>query len=174
MSENNYTLVPIRAQDWEPIRQWRNEQRNILRQDDIIIKEEQEIYTEWYYAFEYGKSRPGILLYSFLLDNELIGSGGFGKIDWKNNWAETSFLLDRTIDFHYIHYKEEFMTFLKLLESHTAHFGLHRWYSETFAFRTFHIQCLEEYGFEREGILVDHVRKDGKYIDVVMHGRILK
>lgn len=169
MLEDNYSLVPIRPQDWEPVRQWRNEQMSILRQYHIITVEEQKQYAGFYYLRS--KFVPDILLFSFLLNDKLIGYGGFGKIDLKNNWAETSLLLDRGDEFP--SHKERVLSFLKLLELRTEKIGLHRWYSETFAFRTHHIQCLEEYGFQREGILRDHVRKNGKYIDVVVHGKVL-
>lgn len=167
MLENNYSLVPIRPQDWEPIRQWRNEQMDVLRQDYIITEEEQKEYAARYYLkyrFIFDK-----LLFSFLLNDKLIGYGGFSKINLINGWAETSFLLDGDFD-----YKGKLLTFLRLLESHTKRLDLHRWHSETFAFRTHHIQCLEEYGFKKEGILIDHIRKNGKYIDVVVHGKILR
>lgn len=176
MLESNYTLVLIRPQDWEPIRQWRNSQMDILRQDSEIGQTAQDEYAIWYY------NQNDVKLYSFLLDGKLIGYGGLA-IDWKNNCAETSFLLapehvpyPMTISdpLGYRPNEKEFLAFLGLLESHTEKLGLHRWYSETFAFRTYHIQCLEEYGFQREGVLRDHVRKNGEYIDVVVHGKILE
>lgn len=167
MSETNYTLEPIRPQDWEPVRQWRNAQMDILRQNEPINKEQQKNYAKLYYSF------PSLtLLYSFLLDNELIGYGGLAKIDWENNRAETSFLLnpERVKDNDL--YLKEFIIFHEMLRWYTKKMNLHKWCAETFEFRTWHIHCMEKFGFQYEGRLVDAVRKNGRYVDCILHGKI--
>ena len=47
--------------------------------------------------------------------------------------------------------------------------GLHKLYTETFAFRDSHIRILEEFGFQLEGKLHDHVFKNGQFWDSLMH-----
>ena len=44
-SHETYQLIPIRIQDIEPIRHWRNEQIDFLRQEKPISNEEQNRYS---------------------------------------------------------------------------------------------------------------------------------
>ena len=47
-----------------------------------------------------------------------------------------------------------------------------RVFTETFAFRTFHISILEENGYMKEGILRNHILESGKFYDSIIHGMI--
>ena len=42
----NYQLVPIRYEDREPIRAWRNAQLEVLRQAEPLTTEQQEAYFQ--------------------------------------------------------------------------------------------------------------------------------
>ena len=44
LQHGKYTLIPIRKQDIQKIRKWRNDQMDILRQNKILTKLEQEDY----------------------------------------------------------------------------------------------------------------------------------
>ena len=163
MSESNYQLIDIRPEDWEPIRQWRNAQLDILRQNKPITQEEQIKYSK--------HNDPQKCLYSFLCNGKLIGYGGLVHIDYENKRAEISFLLEpeRIKDKHL--YRKELIAFHNPLRETTEDMGIHRWHAETFEHRLWHIHCLEEFGFEYEGRLHDHVIKNGQYVDVIIHGK---
>jgi hypothetical protein len=74
-----YSLVPIREEDKYIIMQWRNEQIDILRQKQVLTKEEQEQYFSATIANLFEQEKPTQLLFSFLENNILIGYGGLGK-----------------------------------------------------------------------------------------------
>lgn len=178
MLGNKYTLTHIRHHDWDKIREWRNAQIDILRQELPITETQQLAYLNAYYS-DLSVQYPHFkrYLFSFLLGipgaERLIGYGGLVNIDWKNMSAETSFLLDPSRVKDKNKYRDELIIFHKLLEDATSYMHLHRWHGETFEFRAWHIHCLEEFGFNCEGIMRDAIRKEGRYLDVVITGKIL-
>jgi RimJ/RimL family protein N-acetyltransferase len=95
-SYNEYELVPIRDDDKEFIRVWRNEQIDILRQNKILSVEDQEKYFSEVVAHLFDQSQPKQLLFSFFCKEELIGYGGLVHIDWEKGEAELSFLTETT------------------------------------------------------------------------------
>lgn len=131
-----YYIEQIRHQDWQTIREWRNAQMDILRQNHIISVEEQEAYLKTYYK-ECASYKPPQILYSFLYAarNEdyptLIGYGGLVHINWFNKSAEISYLVspDRKADL--LQYAREWLTFLQNLRDYTAKLGLKKWKSVT-------------------------------------------
>jgi ribosomal-protein-alanine N-acetyltransferase len=50
--------------------------------------------------------------------------------------------------------------------------GVHRLYATPFPFNRASHRALEKAGFEREGVLRDHHRKQGAYIDAIVYGRL--
>lgn len=102
------------GEDWEPIRQWRNAQMDILRQDHEITPEEQCAYARKYYD-ECLSYKPPQKLYSFFvsgpseirpglpthkeavedMEPKLIGYGGLVHINWDTLSAEVSFLMNQ-------------------------------------------------------------------------------
>lgn len=158
-------------QDWDNIRLWRNAQMDILRQDKPITTIQQTSYANAYYS-DLKTGKYDKLLFSFLQYGRLIGYGGLAHIDRNNNSAETSFLLEPSRVKDKKKYCKELITFHQLLDKTTEYMKLHRWQGETFEFRVWHIHCLEEYGFSYEGTKKDAVRKDGRYLDVVIHGKV--
>jgi len=47
-------------------------------------------------------------------------------------------------------------------------------FTETYALRKHHINVLEDAGFELEGVMRDHVRIGGKFVDSLIHSLIKK
>ena len=45
-----------------------------------------------------------------------------------------------------------------------------RVFTETFAFRKFHISILEENGYVKEGTMREHILKSNKFYDSIIHG----
>ena len=101
---------------------------------------------------------------------ELIGYGGLVYLNRENRRAETSFLVapDRAAD--PVLYRDDLRAALAMF----ARYGfdeleLNRIYTETFAFRDQHISILEEFGFQLEGRLRDHIYNNGKFCDSLLH-----
>lgn len=168
---DGYQLVPIRLEDAEPIRHWRNDQKDMLRQTAVIGPEEQKQYFESVVIPLFHESHPKQILFSFLLHNELIGYGGLTHIDWLSRRAELSFLMNTERANDISIYSQDFIHFLDLINQVTFNeLQFHRLYTETFSYRTTHMQLLESCGFKKEGILRQHIYKKGKWFDSIMHG----
>lgn len=168
-----YALLPIRPQDVEPIRIWRNSQIEVLRQKTPLSFDEQQTYFEkevWPFL---ATARPPQILFSFLYRGECIGYGGLTHLDWEAKKAELSFLVQPERADASETYRQDFLAFLTLLcKAAFDSIQLHRIWAETFAYRTLHSSVLEEFGFKREGILRDHIFKKGRWWDSYLHGLI--
>ncbi|MCE2983172.1 MAG: GNAT family N-acetyltransferase [Parachlamydia sp.] len=170
---NDYQLVHLREQDIELIRQWRNDQMEILRQKKAITKEEQRDYYTRFILPAFSMDFPSQYLLSFLYRNTCIGYGGLTNVDWEAKRAEVSFLLSTSrTDEKY--YSRDFTQFLNLLSQLAFNnLDMQRLFTETFAFRQNHIEILENFGFRKEGVLRKHVYKRGQLMDSILHGFLI-
>ena len=66
---NEYKLIPIRYNDREAIRNWRNEQIHLLRQSKELTSKEQDNYFETVVANLFVQENPKQLLFSFLKES---------------------------------------------------------------------------------------------------------
>lgn len=170
-----YSLVPLREQDLESIRIWRNDQIEILRQKLPITPEQQIKYFNEIIAPSFKLENPTQILFSFLENSQCIGYGGLTHIDWEARHAEVSFLLNPIFTKNPLHYQKIFSYFLQLLfRVSFDNLGLHRLFTETYAYRTDHIAVLEASGFKYEGRMRDHLFKRGKWEDSIIHGILAK
>jgi RimJ/RimL family protein N-acetyltransferase len=171
---NEFSLESIRAVDIESIRNWRNAQLDVLRQDKIITKEEQIKYFNDHIWPETIKNEPRNILFSFFRNDDLIGYGGLVHISWKDLRAEISFLInpENLSDEDYCLFFSSFLTLIKSVAFDYLKFN--RLFTETFNIRQFHISILESNGFIREGVLKEHVIINGKYVDSIFHGCLNK
>lgn len=166
-----YQLIPIREEDMESIRIWRNAQIEILRQKKSISTHEQKNYFHHVIWPTFVQEHPDQILFSYLYKNKCIGYGGLTHIDWESKRAEVSFLLNPQRMHSIESVRQDLMPFLNLLtRAAFDDIGLHRLFTEAYAFRTDVITILEEYGFKREGQLRDHVYKKGRWHDSVIQG----
>ncbi len=176
LSENvfkfgDYSIVPVQPDHIEQIRQWRNAQLDVLRQNSVITPEQQKDYYEFQIWPHMSASSPPEILMSYFKSNLLIGYGGLVHIAWRDFRAEISFLLDPSRTKNDIIYKEEFSIFLKLIKKLAFdELSFHRLFTETFDIRTIHIATLEASGFLREGVMRDHVKISNRRIDSIIHG----
>ena len=169
-SRNGYSIIPIRKSDMESIRQWRNEQIDILRQKYPITKDEQRRYYENNIKPLFNKEKPIQILFSYLLKDELIGYGGLTNIDWESKRAEISFLLETSKNNDSEIYSKEFSIFLDLIKRVSFEEMLfHKLFTETYDIRQIHINILGKNGFILEGRLKEHKLIDGRYIDSLIH-----
>ena len=170
----NYQLVPIRYEDREPIRAWRNAQLEVLRQAEPLTTEQQEAYFQRVVLPLFEQEQPEQLLFSLLHNNELIAYGGLVHLSWPDGRAEVSFLVDPARAAEPATYRQDFRAHLRLL-GQVAFDGLklNRLFTETYDIRPAHVAILEEAGFWLEGRLRQHVQlKPGTFADSLMHGQL--
>ncbi len=173
LSAGSYRLVPLREQDIERIRQWRNAQRDILRQDFHLTEAQQRVYYRDAVRPTFGVLKPAQMLFSFLLNDACIGYGGLTHIDWQDLRAELSFLLATERARNGPIYRTEMLAFLKLIQRACFEgVGLNRLFTETYDCRPLHIGLLEEAGLKLEGRLRAHHRMGRDWVDSLMHARL--
>lgn len=166
-----YELVPIREEDVESIRQWRNAQINILRQQQPLTIEEQKEYFQTHVWPLFQETNPKQLLFSYLHHGICIGYGALTYINWESKRAEISFLIDPQRLKFLPASQRDFTHYLHLIcRVGFEHLHLHRLYTETYMTRPEMIAVIEQCGFRKEGTLRQHTLKNGKAIDSVIHG----
>lgn len=169
-SFENYQLIPIRLEDAEIIRKWRNEQIIFLRQEKPISSSKQVQYFEQTLIPTFKKSTPELILFSFLENSQIIGYGGFVNIDWDKKITEISFLVETNRTKNSSLYEADFSIFLKLLKKIVCdELNFYELFTETYDIRPTHIRILEKNGFsifkrEKNSKIID-----GKYVDILFH-----
>jgi RimJ/RimL family protein N-acetyltransferase len=165
-----YAIVPIRPEHIEPIRGWRNAQLDVLRQAEPISPSQQESYfTQTIWPTMEVETPPNILM-GLLLNERLIGYGGLVHICWGDQRAEMSFLLDELRARSFEQYTRDLSAFIALVRTMAfGDLGFHRLFTETYANRNHHITVLESAGFQREGVLRDHVKIGSYFVDSIIH-----
>ena len=172
-SHRSYSILSIRQADMLPIKQWRNEQMDVLRQSALLTDEDQMRYYRQTVVPSFDQEAPLLMLFSYLLEGNLIGYGGLTNIDWVNKRAEISYLVEtgRSSEQNRELYEADFSAFLSLMKRIAFNeLSLNRLYTETFDIRPLHISILEKNGFQLEGRMRQHVRVHGSYADSIIHG----
>ena len=70
------------------IKDWRNDQIDVLRQKAVLTDEDQIGYYHNIVLPSMNERQPEIILFSFLLNAGCIGYGGLTNIDWSHKRAE--------------------------------------------------------------------------------------
>ncbi len=170
-SQGNYNIIPIRQEDMESIRKWRNAQMPILRQAVKLSSDDQALYFKNEVKSFFSDNETKQLLFSFLKKNQLIGYGGLVNLSWKDKRAEMSFLLDDQRAKDNKLYKEDMNNFISLIKKVVfEEMKFNRMFTESFAFRKFHISILEDNGYKKEGVMRNHIFEFGKFYDSIVHG----
>jgi len=173
LSTSTMKLSAIQPSHIEDVRLWRNAQMDVLRQGHEISEEQQIEYYNTQVWPTMGQHHPRQILLIYKQDAKPIGYGGLTNIAWEHKRAEVSFLLDPSLSANATTYGNLFLTFLDLLKSLAFQdLSLHRLYTETYSFRHNQIKLLEQAGFVKEGVLKDHIIRDGVYFNSVMQGAI--
>jgi len=171
LSDGSVVVHAVEPEHIEPIRCWRNAQIDVLRQSRAITPEEQIAYFERVIWPDKGSDHPSNILLGLFENDRLIGYGGLVHIAWDYGRAEVSFLLDNEIAQDEAVVATLFATWLRQMQGLAfGDLGLSRLTTETYAMRALHIRVLEEAGFQREGLLREHVRVGGRPMDAVIHG----
>jgi len=167
----NYSVVPMRKEDIFLIKQWRNEQMEVLRQNELLTDEKQLNYYKQVVTPSFSQSQPKIILFSYLHNNRCIGYGGLTNIDWLSKRVELSFLLETKRVTDPAQYELDFTHFITLMKKVVFDdLDFNRIFTETFAFRQAHISILEKNGFHFEGKMKQHVMINGQFVDSLLHG----
>lgn len=166
---DTYKLVPIRYSDREAIRNWRNEQIDLLRQTTELTSEEQTNYFETVIANLFLQDKPKQLLFSFLMNNELIGYGGLVHIDWNNKNAEISFLTPKSRSSSTEIFENDWMIYLDLIKKVANKLNFIKIFTYAYSIRTNLFPILEKSNFVKEAVLKHHVIIQATKYDVVYH-----
>ena len=161
-----YKLRTIENNDLEAIRKMRNTQTKILRQvKPISYNEQQEYFSKIH------KDNSQIL---FAIEDEvkeMIGYCGLVNINYIYSTAEISFITIKSEC--NVEYSKIFLFILNSLSDFAFNsLGLNKIWTETYGFRTNHISILEQFGMIKEGVLREHVFKDGERHNSIIHSKL--
>ena len=169
VSEGNYSLVPIRDEDKYSILEWRNAQIDILRQKELLTKEQQEHYFKTVVDKLFEEEKPKQLLWSFLLDGQLIGYGGLVHIDWEAKHAEISFLLSSNHNNNIEQFKKDWNVYLQLITGIAFNeLKFNKIHTYAYDIRDYYFDVMYAQGFKLEGRLKDHILIKNKLTDILI------
>lgn len=168
---SDYQLVPIRHEDRYQIMQWRNEQIYHLRQKEPLSSEKQDHYFENVVAKLFDQEQPDQILFSFLHNEECIGYGGLVHINWVDQNAEVSFLLNP--DYDNDNRKRYWDIFLGLLEKVAFdEMQLIKMFTYAYDVREYLYPIFESNGFTLVARLSKHKAIDDRFVDVLIHEKL--
>ena len=171
-ADNRYQLRPIHWNDRDAIREWRNAQIDVLRQQNPLSANEQDDYFSNLVLPQLTQEQPEQILFAFLEDSQLVGYGGFVHIVWSDRRAEVSFLTDVDRSDQNA-FSQDWSEYLNLLVQLARRIGFHKLTTETYSIRTELIEILEDFGFTQEGILRDHHLINGAPVDSFAHAYLI-
>jgi hypothetical protein len=169
-SLNGRTIVPLREIDMADIKLWRNQQREVLRQNNELTDQDQLEYYANQVVPGFSQSQPGSMLFSYLERGLCIGYGGVTNIDWAGKSAELSFLMETRRSKDARLYRNDFITFIDLMKDVTfRELRFVRLLTETYDFRAAHIAILEDSGFILRERRKHAVTRYGRACDSLIH-----
>ena len=172
-SHGKYSISSIRMSDAESLRIWRNDQIDALRQSQYLSSAAQKKYFEKVIKVEFPKTNPSLLLVRFTLNNKFIGYGGLVHINWTDQRAEVSFLLETGRSKNTSLYVSELKIFMLLIQKLAfEHLDFNKLTTESFDHRDHHVKAIEECGFQRDGVLRQHTKVDGGWVNAILCSRL--
>lgn len=166
-----FKLVPIRFEDRLAIMQWRNEQIYHLRQNKPLTVADQDAYFEQVVMKLFDQERPDQILFSYLQNDVCIGYGGLVHINWIDQHAEISFIMQTDLEKTF--FEVNWSRFLELIEQVAFDdLNLHKLSTYAFDLRPHLYKVLEASGYQLEARLKEHCYFDEKFIDVLIHQKI--
>lgn len=161
-------LRKLTFEDLLLIKDWRNEQIDVLRQNKKLTNNDQLNY--------WNKIKNSDREKLFAIDGRdgnLVGYGGFVNLNKEYKKAEISFLLKSEIKENSNQFTVIFSETLKfLVEYGFKKLDLNRIFTETYEFRQVVISILEKLNFKKEGVLRENVFKNGKYFDSIIQSML--
>lgn len=167
----DYSIVPLRYEDRFSIMKWRNEQIYHLRQSRPLTEDDQQRYFDNVVSKLYDNPKPDQILFSYLEKGVCIGYGGLVHINWIDQNAEISFIMDTQLESEqFAKHWSNYLTMLKKVAFDDL--GLHKMFTYAFDLRPHLYTMLETNGFVCEATLKGHCFYNGDYKDVVIHSII--
>jgi RimJ/RimL family protein N-acetyltransferase len=171
LTDGDLSLRAVEPEHIEAIRNWRNDQMDVLRQSAPITAEAQLAYFERAIWPDKVSKTPANILLGLFEGEQIIGYGGLVHIAWDYQRAEISFLLDSEIADDPAVVERLFGQWLRLMQTLAFdQLGLSRLTTETYEMRALYLRLLDKAGFQREGRLRDHVVVDGRKVASILHG----
>jgi RimJ/RimL family protein N-acetyltransferase len=167
-ADSRYQLRPIHWNDRDSIREWRNAQINVLRQQNPLSVNDQDDYFSNTVMPQLTQEQPDQILFAFLENSQLVGYGGFVHIVWPDRRAEVSFLTNTTRSEKQV-FSQDWSEYLTLLVQLAQKIGFHKLTTETYSIRPGLIEILENFGFTQEGLFRDHHVIQGAPVDSFAH-----
>ena len=170
-SLNIYSIVPIRIEDRFDIMKWRNEQLYHLRQNELLTIENQDNYFDKVVLNLFDQEKPDQILFSFLENDICIGYGGLVKINWIDENAEISFLINTDLEAK--NFEKYWNIYLELIENVAfREINLHKIFVYAFDLRPYLYNVLEKNKYFLDARLKDHCQFKNKFIDVIIYSKI--
>lgn len=170
ISNNGYSIIPIRYEDRIDIMKWRNEQIYHLRQSRPLTIQDQDNYFNTIVNQLFEAEKPNQLLFSYLENDTCIGYGGLVHINWIDKNAEISFVMDTKLEKDM--FKFHWGTFLQLLENIAFNkLNFHKIFTYAFDLRPHLFEVLESNNYLKEAVLNEHCFFNNKFIDVIIHSK---
>lgn len=167
----SFSIVPIRFEDRMNIMQWRNEQLYHLRQQKPLTEADQNQYFTTVVAHLFEQEKPNQILFSFLENGSCIGYGGLVHINWIDQHAEISFIMNTKLESERFH--EIWTAYLGLIEQVAFEdLKLHKIFTYAFDLRPHLYEVLQACNFTLDARLKEHSFFDGKFMDVLIHSKI--
>ncbi len=167
-TDGDYSIVPIRNEDREAIRVWRNEQMYHLRQAKELNVSDQDLYFDTVVHKLFQQDHPAQLLFSYLHHDTCIGYGGLVHINWVDQYAEISFIMNTQLEKS--GFQEHWQRYLGLIEEVAfSVLNLHKIFTYAFDLRPHLYAAMEGVGYLREATLKEHCFFEGTFKDVVIH-----
>ena len=169
-SIDNYSLVPISYEDRLSILKWRNEQLYHLRQEKKLTKNDQENYFNNIVNKLFDQDSPNQILFSFLKNEICVGYGGLVHINWKDKYAEISFVMNTSLEQSF--FNKYWTIYLNLIEELAfKELEFNKIFVYAFDLRPKLYEVLKDSNYIREARLKKHHWfKDG-YVDVLIYSK---
>jgi RimJ/RimL family protein N-acetyltransferase len=165
-----YSLIPIRYEDRNLIMKWRNEQIYHLRQNKPLTASNQNNYFSNVVAHLFQQEKPQQILFSYLNGDKCIGYGGLVHINWVDQHAEISFIMNTELEQQYFSF--HWSTYLKLIEEVAfKELRMHKIFVYAFDLRPHLYPVLVQNGYVKEAELKEHCFFNSAYKNVVIHSK---
>ena len=170
-SSDSFYITPIRNEDKFKIMKWRNEQIYHLRQSEPITIENQKIYFEKVINPSFNEQQPKQMLFSFMKNDKCIGYGGLVHINWVDENAEISFIIETKLEKDFFEFF--WLKYLELIEDLGFNeLKFKKLYVYAFDLRPHLYDILEKKQYFLDARLKNHCKIHNKFKDVVIYSKI--
>lgn len=164
-----YELSPIKIDDAAEIMKWRNAQIACLHQNEPITSSQQTTFFNEKVKPQFSQSKPDLILLRFTLEHKLIGYASLYDFNWKDAHTKAFFLFETERLKDPFQYGTDCSVIINLLMRVVfMKLNLNKMSMHSFDNRPFHINAVEASGMRREGVLREHTKSEGDWVNVVV------